>query len=75
MHSRSSFRGGNSRQSAETVAHAQGLDDSMIMILGRWKINAYQCYIKIPQQLGSLSTTIAAPIPPSCLKQFHPIED
>ena len=70
------YAGHSFRIGAATVAHAQGIDDSMIMTLGRWKSNAYQRYIKIPQQqLASLSATTATPIPPSYLKQFHPIED
>jgi hypothetical protein len=46
------YTGHSFRIGAATVAHAQGIDDSMIMTLGRWsrKSNAYQRYIKIPQQ-------------------------
>jgi hypothetical protein len=46
------------------------------MTLGRWKSNAYQRHIKIPQQqLVSLSATIATPIPMSYLKQFIPLKN
>ena len=70
------YAGHSFRIGAATVAHAQGIEDSMIMTLGRWKSNAYQRYIKIPQQrLASISATIANPIPQSYLKEFHPIED
>ena len=68
------YAGHSFRIGAATVAHALGIDDSTIMTLGRWKSNAYQRYVRIPQQqLAALSSTIATPIPTSLLKQFHPL--
>ena len=41
---------------AATVAHIKGIEDSTIMTLGRWKSNAYQRYVRIPQEhLAQLS--------------------
>ena len=59
---------------AATVAHMKGIEDSMIMTLGRWKSNAYQHYVRIPQEhLAQLSCHIATPIPPANLQVFHPL--
>ena len=70
------YAGHSFRIGAATVAHAQGIDDSTIMTLGRWKSNAYQRYVRIPQhQLAAMSTTLATPIPPTYLKVFTPRED
>ena len=35
---------------AATVAHIKGIEDSIIMTLGSWKSNAYQRYVRIPQE-------------------------
>ena len=41
---------------AATTAAKQGLGDATIKMLGHWKINAYQLYIKTPrQQLAAIS--------------------
>ena len=70
------YAGHSFRIGAATVAHAQGIDDSTIMTLGRWRSNAYQRYVRIPQHhLAAMSTTLATPIPPTYLKVFNPNED
>lgn len=67
------YSGHSFRIGAATAAHAHGIQDSTIMTLGRWKSNAYQRYIRMPQRdLALVSKTIAAPIPPSNTTTFCP---
>ena len=50
----------------------KGIEDSMVMALGKWKSNAYQRYVRIPQELlAQLSCHIATPVPPL----FHPLPE
>ena len=64
------------RIGAATVVHTKGIEDSMIMTLKRWKSNAYQCYVRIPQEyLAQLSCHVAAPISPANLQVFHPLPE
>ena len=54
------YAGHSFRIGAATVAHEKGIEDSTIMTLGRWKSNAYQRYIRIPQEhLARISAHIA----------------
>ena len=70
------YAGHSFRIGAATVAYAKGIEDSTIMTLGRWKSNAYQRYIRIPQQqLAKLFATIATPLLENFSKVFRPIED
>ena len=56
------YAGHSFRIGAATVAHEKGIEDSTIMTLGRWKSNAYQRYIRIPQEhLAHISARIATP--------------
>ena len=62
------------RIGAATVAHMKGIEDSAIMTLGRWKSNAYQRYVRIPQEhLAQLYCHIATPVPSAKLQVFHPL--
>ena len=58
------------------VAH-EGIEDSMIMRLGRWKAMLnHQSYVRIPQEhLAQLSCHMATPIPPANLQVFHPLPE
>ena len=68
------YAGHSFRIGAATVAHMKGIEDSTVMTLGRWKSNAYQRYVRIPQEhLAQLSGHIATPIPPASLQVFHPL--
>ena len=50
------YAGHSFRSGAGTTAAKQGLGDATIKMLGRWKSNAYQLYIKTPrQQLAAIS--------------------
>ena len=54
------YAGHSLRIGTATVAHEKGIEDSTIMTLGRWKSNAYQRYIRIPQEhLARISAHIA----------------
>ena len=45
---------------AATTASQQGLEDSLIQTLGRWRSEAYKIYIKLPRaQLASVSRALA----------------
>ena len=59
LHTRGSFRSG-----AATTAVEQGISDATIKLLGRWKSNAYQVYIKTPrEQLASYSCCVGGNAP------------
>lgn len=50
------YSGHSFRSGAATAASKQGVEDSVIKMLGRWKSSAYQLYIKTPrEQLASIS--------------------
>lgn len=56
----SAYNGHSFRSGAATTAAQNGLEDSLIQTLGRWRSDAFKLYIKIPQaQLASISRTLA----------------
>ena len=56
----SSYSGHSFRIGAATTAAANGVEDSLIQTLGRWKSSAYLSYIRIsPQNLAAISTRIS----------------
>ena len=59
---------------AAMVVHMKGIEDSMIMTLGRWKAMLnYQSYVRIPQEhLAQLSCHMATP---ANLQVFHPLPE
>ena len=58
--SSSDYAGHSFRIGAATTAAANGIEDSVIQTLGRWKSNAYLLYVKInPQQLAAISSHIS----------------
>ena len=68
------FAGHSFRIGAATVAHMKGIEDSTIMTLGRWKSNAYQRYVRIPQEhLTRISSHIATPTLQRNVQVFHPL--
>ena len=56
----SKFSGHSFRHGAASTAAALGVEDSLIMSLGRWKSSAYLLYVRIPQEkLALMSQTLA----------------
>lgn len=53
------YSGHSFRIGAATTAAANGVEDSLIQTLGRWKSNAYLSYVKMdPQYLAALSSRL-----------------
>ena len=56
----SGYSGHSFRSGAATTAAQRGIGDATIKMLGRWKSNAYQLYVKTPrQQLAQVSKLLA----------------
>ena len=54
------YSGHSFRSGAATTAAKEGVEDSTIKMLGRWKSEAYQVYIKTPrEQLAAISKVLA----------------
>ena len=53
-----SFRSG----AATTAAQAQ-IPDASIKMMGRWRSDAYKCYIKTPEELAKLSKQLNCQLP------------
>ena len=57
----SQYSGHSFRSGAATTAAKQGIGDATIMMLGRWRSNAYQRYIRTPrEQLASFSRVLSS---------------
>ena len=52
------YAGHSFRIGAATTAAEQGIEDSVIKMLGRWESSAYQIYIQTPRELGALSSNV-----------------
>ena len=56
----SQYAGHSFRSGAATTAASQGIGDSTIMMLGRWRSSTYQRYIGMPrEQLAAISRVIS----------------
>ena len=52
------YSGHSFRNRAATTAAMQGLEDSTIKMLGRWKSEAFQAYLKTPREHLAAMTKI-----------------
>jgi len=58
------FGGDSFRSGTATTATQQGIGDSTIKLLGRWRSSAYQTYIKTPPtRLAGYSRTLVQSVP------------
>jgi integrase len=58
------YSGHSFRSGAATTAAKQGVEDSTIKMLGRWKSSAYQLYMMTPrEQLAKISAKLVASVP------------
>ena len=60
-HQEQLYAGHSFRVGAATTAAKQGISDSAIQTLGRWKSAAYLAYVRIPRErLATISKTLSA---------------